>query len=156
MEQLQPYLQSGVLQCRSGRTAFEDTATFPETNDDASNRCFDHLAEYYEEDAPDILCAATDALADGCIGALKSFGLDPTQEDWPLVIGVDATEEGLKNIAEGYQTISSGIDAETLLTQCAQWVTDAIEGKPLAQQTSFNGIMDVPTVLLDPAPVNNP
>lgn len=156
MEQLQPYLESGVLLCRSGRTAFEDTSTFPETNDDASNRCFDHLAEYYEDDTPDVLCAATDALADGCISALNSFGLDPEQENWPLVVGVDASEVGLKNIAAGCQKISFGVDTEALLTQCAQWADALIQGQSLSADTTSNGIMDVPTVLLDPTPVTNP
>ncbi len=154
MAQLQPYLHSGVLQCRSGRTAFEDTCIQPETVDMASDRCFDYLAEIYLEDAPDVLCAATDALAAGCASALTSFGLEPGEEDWPLVTGAGATEEGVQNLAEGYQSITVYTDGQPLVDRCVQWVQSAVEGKPLTDQTVFNGVADVPTCLLPPTQVD--
>lgn len=149
MEQLQPYFHSGVLQCRSGRTAFEDTCIQTESAGYASDCCFDYLSEFYTEDAPDVLCAATDILAAGCIDALSSFGLEPG-EDWPLVTGVGATEEGLQNLADGYQSITLQTDTEALVAQCVQWVQAAIRGDAPAGETTFNGVAEVPTVLLPP------
>lgn len=154
MSQLQPYLHSGVLQCRSGRTAFEDACIQPETVEMASDRCFDYLTSYYEQDAPDVLCAATDALANGCINALTSFALEPSAEDWPLITGAGATEEGLQNLADGYQSITVHTDGNALVEQCVLRVQAAVEGKPLADGTAFNGVADVPACLLEPTLVD--
>lgn len=147
MEQLQPYLASGVLQCRSGRTAFEDTCIQRSDADYASDRCFDYLTEFYEKDAPDVLCAATDTLAAGCISALTSFGLEPG-EDWPLITGMGATEEGLENVSQGYQSITLHIDPEALVDQCVRWVGQAIKGEAITGETTTNGMTDVPAVWL--------
>lgn len=147
MEQLQPYLNSGVLRCASGRTSLEDTYICSETVNDASERCFDYLAEFYSAEAPDILVTASDVLADGCIDSLISFGLEPG-EGWPLIAGVGATEEGLENVSEGYQSVTLHMDTGALVEQCARWVCDVIEGKPITGETTSNGMIDVPTQLL--------
>lgn len=149
MEQLQPYLASGILQCRSGRTAFEDACIQTENADDASDRCFDCLAEFYPTNAPDVICAASDVMAEGGISALSSFGLEPGDQ-WPLVIGAGTTEDGLQSILDGYRRISLYTDTDAIVAQCAQWVHAVIYGNSLTGDTTFNGVTDVPTVCLPP------
>lgn len=149
MEQLQPYLLSGILQCRSGRTAFEDVALQPATTNGASDRCFDYLADYYTDAVPDILCAASDDMAAGCIGALTSFGVD-LGEDWPLITGIGTTETGIENIREGYQNVSLYTDARFLAQQCVRWVLASIQGEPISGNMMFNGVAEIPTALITP------
>ena len=150
MEQLRPYLQSGILQCRSGRTAFEDTCIQEETTEAASDRCFDYITEFYTDKAPDVLCAATDPLAAGCISALFSFGMGPKDEDWSLVVSSGGTQDGIANILQYYQSITLYADPEVLADQCVQWALAAIDGTLPTGQTMFNGVSEVSTFLLKP------
>lgn len=151
MEQLQPYLTSGVLYCPSERTSFEDVCIPEGSGDYASDRLFDQLAEM--EKAPDVICAASDELAAGCIDAMASFGLDP-EENWPLVTGLGAGEDALGYIQMGYQSVSLYVDKDALLQQCTQWVCDAITGKPLTGTLQDNGLIQVPCALHQPALVD--
>ena len=77
---------------------------------------------------------------------MTSFALKPGTEDWPLVTGTGAGEEALRNVEEGYQSVTVYTDAQSLVDRCVQWVQSA-EGKTLSDQTVFNGVMDVPTYL---------
>ena len=150
MQQLKPYLENGTLKCLSKRTAFEDVCFPQEDLDAAWSRCFDYLTDYYKKDAPDVVCAATDTLAAGCIKALNGAGVKPESDAWPLITGAGATEEGLNNTAMGYQSVTLRTDMQTLVTQCVLWTHSVIKGKELTGETTFNGAADVPTWLLLP------
>ena len=153
MEKLQPYLRSGVLYCPAGRTSFEDVCIPEGGGDYASDRLFDQLAE--TEKAPDVICAASDALAAGCIDAMASFGMDPEDENWPLVTGMGAGTDALDYIEMGYQRVSLYVDKDALLQQCTQWVCDTIAGKPLTGTLQDNGLVQVPCALQDPVLVDS-
>jgi putative multiple sugar transport system substrate-binding protein len=152
MEQLQPYLHTGVLKCLSGRTAFEDACIPEETVSAASDRCFGYLTEFYTAAAPDVLCCASDTLAAGCIDALESFGLE-LGEQWPLITGCGATQEGLENISSGHQSISFHTDLDAQVKDCVQWVLAAIEGEELIADEVSNGTVQVPCKLQTPVQV---
>lgn len=154
MQQLKPYLENGTLKCLSKRTAFEDVCFPQEDLDAAWSRCFDYLTGYYKKDAPDVVCAATDTLAAGCIKALNGAGIKPESDTWPLITGAGATEEGLENTAMGYQSVTLRADMQTLVTQCVLWTHSVIKGKELTGDTTFNGAADVPTYLLLPTVLN--
>lgn len=146
MEQLQPYLTSGMLYCLSGRIAFEDVCIPDGTGDSASDRMFDQLAE--KEKSPQIICAATDALAAGCIDALASYGMSPEDGDWPLITGMGATEDALEYISLGYQSMTLHVDIDALVQQCTQWAGHVIDGQTLTGTMVDNGIKQVPCALL--------
>lgn len=149
MEQLQPYFNSGVLQSLAGRKEFEDVCLRTATMEQASDRCFDYLTEYYLEDLPDVFCVATDALAAGCIDALVSFGLEPG-EDWPLIVSGQAMEEGVDNLLQGYQSISAYADEQSIVDTCAQWVCAAMKGETVTGSEVSNGLIQVPAFLQEP------
>ena len=149
MEQLKPYFDSGILRCITGRKEFEDVCLRSATMEKAADRCFDYLAEYYLEELPDILCVGTDALAAGCVDALVSFGSEPG-EDWPLIVSGKATEEGVDNLLEGYQSVGTYTDEQKLLDTCAQWVCAAMKGEPITGSEVSNGLKQVPSHLLEP------
>ena len=149
MEQLQPYFNNGVLQSLAGRTEFEDVCLRTASMEQASDRCFDYLAEYYLEDFPDVLCVATDALAAGCIDALVSFGIEPG-EDWPLIVSGQAMEEGVDNLLQGYQSISAYADEQSIVDTCAQWVCAVMKGETITGSEASNGLIQVPAFLQEP------
>lgn len=153
MEQLQPYLTDGKLQCLSGRTAFEDSCLLPETFDAASERCFDYLAEYYMDALPDVVLCGSDVLAAGCIDALTCFGVEPG-ENWPLVAGGQATREGAENILQDYQSVSAYYNEDEMLADCVRWVQALIAGEAPEGQPQFNGVKDVPCALQTPVLVD--
>ena len=152
MEKLQPYLSSGILYCPSERINFEDVCVPEGSGDYASDRLFDQLAE--TEKAPDVICAASDALAAGCIDALASFGMNQEEEGWPLVTGMGATQDALEYIDMGYQSMTLFVDNDALLQQCVQWVVKTIAGKPLPGTMLDNGLVQVPCALQMPTLVN--
>lgn len=147
METLQPYLTSGALHCPSGRIRFEDVCLPEGSGDYASDRLFDRLAEM--EKAPDVICAASDELAAGCINAMASFGMDP-EEDWPLVTGMGATQDALEYIEMGYQSMTLYVDTDALLQQCVQWVEQVVAGEALTGAMLDNGMLQVPCALQTP------
>lgn len=148
MELLQPYLNSGVLQCRSGRTGFEDTYIQGGAQT-ALDHCFDCITEYYEDALPDVLCAATDALAQGCIDALIALGEAPG-ESWPVITGVGGSAETRELLRQGYQTMSLHTDPDALSVECARWVLAAMAGTLPDGQTCDNGTAQVPSNLQIP------
>lgn len=149
MEQLQPYLMEGKLRCLSGRTAFEDSCVQPESFNAASERCFDYLAEYYEDTPLEVLLCGTDTLAAGCIDAVAVFAGE-LGEEWPLITGTVATQESAENILQGYQSVSVYYDETAQIAQCVQWVQDMIAGEKPEGQNQFNGVIDVPCALQTP------
>ena len=145
MEKLQPYLASGMLYCPSGRTGFEDVCIPEGSGDYASDRLFDQLAE--TEKVPDVVCAASDGLAAGCIDAMASFGMNPEDENWPLVTGMGAGADALGYIDMGYQSVTLYVDNDALLQQCVQWIGKVIAGEALTGTLQDNGVMQVPCAL---------
>lgn len=104
-EVLQPYLESGALVCRTGRTAFEDCCITGWDGETAKAKFSRYLEEYYPENAPDLVIAATDEMAAGCLQALAELEKQP--ETMPLVIGCGG------ELAEG-QSVTFRLDTSVL------------------------------------------
>lgn len=147
---LQGYLDSGVLVCPSGRVSFEDTCVQGWSEQLAKERCAEFLAG---EVKPDILCAASDSIAQGCVEALEQSGFVPG-EGWPLITGQDAEAEALERIADGRQAMTVYKDTGVLAEKCAQAV-QALLGGTLSADTCHNGVIDVPAVLCLPVTVDD-
>lgn len=146
---LQSYLDSGVLVCPSGRLSFEDTCVQGQSEQLAKERCGGFLVT---ETKPDILCAASDSIAQGCVDALTQSGCVPG-EGWPLITGQDAQKEALERIANGTQTMTVYKDTGLLTQKCAQTVQQLLAGT-LSGDTCNNGVVDVPAVLCLPVTVD--
>lgn len=149
MEILKPYLDSGRLVCKSGRTKFEDTAILYESQETAEKNCEALLDANYLDGHLDIVCASSDTLAYGLRTALENRGYS-LGEDWPLVTGQDAQLDAVRNIKAGYQTMSVFRDFRVLAEQCAQMAVDCMKGKKpeLNEQKQYkNGSKTVPAYL---------
>lgn len=142
---LQPYLDCGVLVCRSGRTAFEDVCMQGWSAELASTLCESHLETCYTDAPPEILCAASDSLADGCVSALESAEF-VSSENWPLIIGQGGTETAMQRLASGQQSLTVQKDLTDLPTACFQAITAALDTSAADWNgpVCHNGIVSVP------------
>lgn len=140
---LQPFLESGVLVCRTGRTAFEDVCV--RDAGAAQDRCYGYLEAYYPEDVPDILIAATDEMAGAMWEALDASGRLPA-ESGPLITGLGATPEGVKQILAGKQSVTAYSDRSEQVKKCLTAVQTVMAGKSLAYLSTIyhNGLVFVP------------
>lgn len=123
---LQPYLDSGVLVCRTGRTAFEDVYIQSWSAELATTLCESHLATCYTDAPPEILCAASDDLADGCVAALDAAEF-VSDENWPLITGQGGTETAMQRLASGKQSMTVHKVLTDLPAACFDAIKAALE-----------------------------
>lgn len=154
MEVLQPYFDSGVLVSKSGRTAFEDTCVIDWAPEGAAVALKGYLAEYYQEDAPEILCTVSDSFADVCIAVLEEAGW--SYENWPVITGMGATETATEHLQTGLQTMTVKTDLLALNERCVQTVDDMLTGKTPElndTQSCYNHVAVVPAYLCEFTPL---
>ena len=147
---LQPYLDSGVLVCLSGRTAFEDCCFVDCSQADARDHCQSYLTEYYTKSSLDICCAATDGLAAGCVEGLTLGGY--TEENWPYITGSGCQPEALQRIGEGKQAITVYLDTQLLAQSCVRMVDGMLftGDVPInAPERCHNNVQYVPACLME-------
>lgn len=155
MEQLNPYLEDGTLQCFSGKTSFEDTSILRWSQDTAKENATEILKKYYTDQKLDIACTVYDGFAYGVIDALEAAGY--TESDWPMVTGSDAEIMAIKNIMEGKQISSLYKDTRILADKCTAMVQALLEGgEPEINDTEQydNGKKIVPSYLCMPVIVD--
>ena len=131
MEILKPFLDNGSLVCKSKRTSFEDTCTLGDQLEMGKIHFDEVLAlSGYKKTRPDIICCASDTLAEGCILSLeeneKRIG-----EVRPMITSVGASPEAVKRIVEGRQTVSIYCDPADLIRECVDMVERLLADRPL-------------------------
>ena len=124
MAVLQPYLDSGVLQCLSGRVMFEDTCTIGWEAENAQENCRRRMRDYYEDRALEICVAASDVLADGVAKTLQIAKV----ETWPVITGQEMTLEAARRIAAGQQVVSALYDYDSMAQVCARGALALLSG----------------------------
>ena len=67
--------------------------------DQAANKMKQFLESYGEE--IEVVFANNDDMALGAIDTLKDFGMSESDEDWPVVLGIDGTVVGLDAVKKG-------------------------------------------------------
>lgn len=133
MEVLQPYLESGTLVCKTGRTAFEDTCVIGGDPELVRTRLTAYLKESYRGSAPTIICTVSDDLADMCIQVLE----EKKVRTLPLITGCGFTDAGYLNILNGKQSMTFSTNLLELNEQCMQLVDDLLTGKtPQVNETA--------------------
>ena len=123
MEVLQPYLDSGILVCNTGRTSFEDTSIAGWSGERARDWCENYLEGYYTGEDLDICVTVSDQFAYGCKQSFLAAGY--TQDNWPVISGIGCEIPACRNILEGTQTFSVCKDSRMLAAECAK-VVDAL------------------------------
>lgn len=156
MEVLKPYLDNGVLVCKSGRTAFNDTCILRWSQETSQQWAENYLSAFYANEKLDIACTAFDGFAYGLRSALEGAGYT-VGKDWPLVTGQDAELMATKNIISGYQTMSIYKDTRLLADKCTLMVEAVLKGsKPEINDTTQynNNKLTVPSYLCQPVAVD--
>ena len=156
MEVLGPYLASGVLECKSGMVAFEETCILRWSEETAEKTCRTYLKKYYSRENLDICCTAFDGFAYGCAAALEDAGY-AVGRNWPLITGQDAEVAAVRNIISGHQTMSIAKDTRILAEKCVTMVNAVLTGsKPEINDTTTydNGMFAVSAYLCTPVVVD--
>lgn len=155
LKELQPYLESGALVCRTGRTSFEDTCTPGNDEDLIKFNFLDRLDREYPTLDLDICCTGSDVLAYACQQILEKEGF--TEENWPLITGQGGGTGAIKRIVAKTQTITVYKDPLVQAKTCAQMVNRAAYGlRPdTGSITSNNHVLQVPAIYC-PATVIHP
>ncbi len=155
MEVLQPYLDSGTLVSKTGRTSFQETCILRWSQETAQQWCENYLAGYYADEDLDIACTAFDGFAYGVRAALEGAGY--TSANWPVITGQDAELMAVKNIISGHQTMSIYKDTRLLAEKCVTMVNAVINGtEPEINDTTTydNNVQVVPSYLCIPVAVD--
>ena len=127
MESLQEYLDDGTLVCSSQKSSFDDSAIMRWSEDSARSRFEEIIKEnYQEEGTPDIICTAYDGFASQVIQVLKEEGI--SQEAWPMITGVGAEADSVKEIALDQQDFTLFLDGRELAKACADMVDTYLKG----------------------------
>ena len=144
MEELRPYLDSGVLVCGSSRTAFEDCCISGWSEAAAAKACKGRLRSY-GTDGPDMILCASDSIAAGVIRSLKEVGVTR----WPVITGNGATSAGMASMQAGEQALTVSTDP----SEPAQAVCDMVDyllagtEPPFPLESIHNHVADIPTAL---------
>ena len=118
MEVLEPYLEAGVLVCRSGRTSYEAVCADLETN--IPKRLKALLVDYYNvTDLPDILVTADAESAVALAETMTDLGIGSSLAQWPLITAVGADLELIEQIAADKVNFTMFMDDRELAAACA-------------------------------------
>ena len=153
MEVLQEYIDDGTLICRSGRVTYDETSIMDQNTDTARKQLKSALDEFYSlEKTPDIICTASDDFALAALDLVEKEGVQPDDENWPLITGVNADAEAVKSVAEeklGFTVMLDRRDlAEALVTLVDTYLKgDDVEISNYSQYD--NGVKIIGTVTCD-------
>ena len=154
MDVLKPYLDSGVLVCRSGQTSKAQCATLNWSTEAGQKRMENLIAsQKYGPNGTklDAVYSSNDSVGQGITNALVAAGY--TAANFPLVTGQDCDITSVKNMIAGTQAMSVFKDTRTLASQVVKMV-DAIAkgGKPPINDTKTydNGTGIIPSFLCEP------
>lgn len=150
MHVLTPYIDSGVLEIRSGEVTLEECAVSRWRAEAAQQRMETILDAYYVDDELHGVLSPYDGLSRGVIAALESRGY--TGEMMPPVTGQDADIVSVKLIVEGLQYSTIFKDTRELSQRAVESAVALLSGEQPETndtETYYNGAKVVPAYLLD-------
>lgn len=154
MDVLQPYLDSGVLVCRSGQTSKAQCATLNWSTEAAQKRMENLIAsQKYGPNGTklDAVYSSNDSVANGITNALVAAGY--TAKNFPLITGQDCDITSVKNMIAGTQAMSVFKDTRTLASQVVKMVDAIAKGSnpPVNDTKTYdNGTGIIPSYLCEP------
>ncbi|MDY5156444.1 MULTISPECIES: multiple monosaccharide ABC transporter substrate-binding protein [Actinotignum] len=160
-DQLKPYLDKGQLVVPSGKAPanvadWQSIGIQAWMAPTAQAEMETRLNSFYRGGTRvDAVLAPNDALALGITQALDADGY--TQDTWPVLTGQDADQANVTNIVKGRQSMTVWKDTRKLADQAALMVDQIVKGEDVTvndTETYENGMMVVPTYLLEPVVIN--
>ena len=154
MKVLKPYLDSGVIVCKSGQTEKAQAATLNWSTEEAQKRMENLITsnKYGPKGQKlDAVYCSNDSTANGVTNALLSAGY--TAANFPIITGQDCDIISVKNMLKGTQSMSIFKDTRTLASKVVEMVDAICQGKkaPVNNTKDYdNNVMIVPSFLCDP------
>ncbi len=154
MDVLQPYLDSGVLVCRSGQTSKAQCATLNWSTEAGQKRMENLIAsQKYGPNGTklDAVYSSNDSVANGFTNALVAAGY--TAKNFPIITGQDCDITSVKNMIAGTQAMSVFKDTRTLASQVVKMVDAIAKGTnpPINDTKTYdNGTGIIPSYLCEP------
>ena len=154
MDVLKPYLDSGVLVCRSGQTSKAQCATLNWSTEEAQKRMENLITSngYGPRGTKlDAVYSSNDSCAMGITNALIAAGY--TKANFPIITGQDCDIVSVKNMIAGTQAMSVFKDTRTLASKVVGMVDAIMQGsKPEINDTKTydNGTGVIPSYLCEP------
>ncbi|MDR1264880.1 MAG: sugar-binding protein [Propionibacteriaceae bacterium] len=160
MDTLQPYIDAGTLQVKSGQTDFATCAIMRWSQEGAQTRMENLLTSTYGGNGEGLagVLSPFDGISRGIITALQGVGLGPNlAQGLPVVTGQDAEIASVKLINDDVQFSTVFKDTRKLADQAVIAAQAYLEDKqPTANDTETyeNGVKVVPSYLLEVDTVN--
>ena len=154
MDVLNPYIEKGVIVCKSGQTAKAQAATLEWSTERAQSRMENLITsnKYSPKGQKlDAVYCSNDSTAQGVTNALISAGY--TAANFPIITGQDCDITSVKNMIKGTQAMSIFKDTRTLAAQVVKMVEAIASGKdaPVNDTKTYdNNVKVVPSYLCDP------
>ena len=154
MDVLKPYLDKGVLVCRSGQTSKAQCATLNWSTEAGQKRMENLIAaQKYGPNGTklDAVYSSNDSVAQGITNALVGAGY--TAANFPLITGQDCDKPSVKNMIAGTQAMSVFKDTRTLASQVVKMVDAIAKGSqpPINDNKTYdNGTGVIPSFLCEP------
>ncbi|WP_159939990.1 multiple monosaccharide ABC transporter substrate-binding protein [Nocardiopsis sp. FR6] len=157
MSVLQPHIDDGTLEVRSGQTSMEQIATQRWDGSIAQSRMDNLLSAHYSSEDVDAVLSPYDGISLGVIESLRAVGYGTESKPLPVVTGQDAEAASVKSIIAGEQTQTVFKDTRALATQTVDMVEALLAGEEVPvndTETYDNGVKVVPSYLLEPVSVD--
>ena len=154
MDVLTPYLNSGVIVCRSGQTAKAQAATLNWSTEEAQKRMENLVTSNNygpKGNKLDAVYCSNDSTAMGVTTALLGAGY--TADNFPIITGQDCDIVSVKNMIKGTQAMSIFKDTRTLASKVVEMVDAIVKGSnpPVNDTKTYdNGTGIIPSYLCEP------
>ncbi|GHC79123.1 LacI family transcriptional regulator [Nocardiopsis terrae] len=157
MSVLQPHIDDGTLEVRSGQTSMEQIATQRWDGAIAQSRMDNLLSANYSDEEVDAVLSPFDGISLGVIESLRAAGYGTDARPLPVVTGQDADLSSVRSIIAGEQTQTVFKDTRVLAAQAVEMTEAVLTGGevPVNDTESYdNGVKVVPSYLLEPVSVD--
>ncbi|MCR5523471.1 MAG: sugar-binding protein, partial [Clostridia bacterium] len=145
MDILNPYIDQGILNVKSGQTDFKEVSTPGNAPEAAQSRMDAIISACYSDSTNlDAVLCYSDPLARGVINTLEFL----YSGSWPIITGMGCEIENVKYIINGKQNISVLLDYRILASKAVEMAEAVIheEEPSINDRESYNNnVRDVPS-----------
>ncbi|GAA1466826.1 sugar ABC transporter substrate-binding protein [Nocardiopsis exhalans] len=157
MSVLQPHIDDGTLEVRSGQTEMGQIATTRWDGSVAQSRMDNLLSANYSGEDVHAVLSPFDGISLGVIESLRAVGYGTDARPLPVVTGQDADLSSVRSIIAGEQTQTVFKDTRELAAQTVDMAEAVLadEEVPVNDTDTYdNGAKVVPSFLLEPVSVD--
>ncbi len=157
MDELKPYIESRVLNVKSGQIEFVDVTTQSWDTDIAAARMEKIAAMYSDNEKIDAVLSSNDSCAMGVIKALEKAGYGSADKPFPLITGQDCDKLNVAAVLQNKQSMSIFKDTRILASKVVEMTESILKGEDVEvndTKTYDNGKKIVPSYLCEPGYVD--